>query len=99
MPLTRGSGRTKSSIRPPLPRGFRIGTRTRAGSRPSTSRTLTEGPAETYGPEPERLNNVFGARLRITALRAGAGPGVELLEYLAPGGGRPMPAGGRPNHL
>ena len=36
------------------------------------------------GPEQERLNNVFGARLRITALRAAAGPGIELLEYLAP---------------
>jgi len=28
------------------------------------------GTAENYGPEQERLNNVFGARLRITALRA-----------------------------
>jgi len=57
------------------------------------------GHSENYGPEQERLNNVFGARLRITALRAGAGPGVELLEYLAPGGGRPMPADARPNDL
>jgi catechol 2,3-dioxygenase-like lactoylglutathione lyase family enzyme len=50
------------------------------------------GTSENYGPEQERLNNVFGARLRITALRAAAGPGVELLEYLTPAGGRPMPA-------
>jgi catechol 2,3-dioxygenase-like lactoylglutathione lyase family enzyme len=49
------------------------------------------GESENYGPEQERLNNVFGARLRITALRAGAGPGVELLEYLAPRTGRPFP--------
>jgi catechol 2,3-dioxygenase-like lactoylglutathione lyase family enzyme len=49
------------------------------------------GASENYGPEQERLNNVFGARLRITALRADAGPGVELLEYLAPRSGRPMP--------
>ena len=49
------------------------------------------GASENYGPEQERLNNVFGARLRITALRAARGPGVELLEYLAPAGGRPMP--------
>jgi catechol 2,3-dioxygenase-like lactoylglutathione lyase family enzyme len=49
------------------------------------------GTSENYGPEQERLNNVFGARLRITALRALSGPGVELLEYLAPRTGRPMP--------
>jgi catechol 2,3-dioxygenase-like lactoylglutathione lyase family enzyme len=49
------------------------------------------GASENYGPEQERLNNVFGARLRITALRASSGPGVELLEYLAPRTGRPMP--------
>jgi catechol 2,3-dioxygenase-like lactoylglutathione lyase family enzyme len=49
------------------------------------------GGSENYGPEQERLNNVFGARLRITALRAEHGPGIELLEYLAPRSGRPMP--------
>lgn len=49
------------------------------------------GHSENYGPEQERLNNVFGARLRITALRANRGPGVELLEYLAPRSGRPIP--------
>ena len=49
------------------------------------------GGAENYGTEQEHLNNVFGARLRITALRAAKGPGVELLEYLAPRTGRPMP--------
>jgi catechol 2,3-dioxygenase-like lactoylglutathione lyase family enzyme len=50
------------------------------------------GESENYGPEQERLNNVFGARLRITTLRAPAGPGVELLEYLTPRDGRPTPA-------
>ena len=49
------------------------------------------GTSENYGVEQEHLNNVFGARLRITALRAAHGPGVELLEYLAPRTGRPMP--------
>jgi len=49
------------------------------------------GTSENYGTEQEHLNNVFGARLRITALRAATGPGVELLEYLAPRTGRPMP--------
>jgi len=57
------------------------------------------GESENYGPEQERLNNVFGARLRITALRAAAGPGVEFLEYLAPANGRPYPADARPNDL
>jgi catechol 2,3-dioxygenase-like lactoylglutathione lyase family enzyme len=57
------------------------------------------GHSENYGPEQERLNSVFGARLRITALRAEAGPGVELLEYLSPGDGRPMPADERANDL
>jgi len=57
------------------------------------------GESENYGPEQERLNNVFGARLRITALRAAAGPGIEFLEYLAPRDGRPMPADERANDL
>lgn len=57
------------------------------------------GTAENHGIEQERLNNVFGARLRITALKAGAGPGIELLEYLSPPGGRPMPADTRANDL
>lgn len=50
------------------------------------------GGATNYGTEQEHLNNVFGARLRITALRGPSGPGVEFLEYLAPGDGRPAPA-------
>ncbi len=57
------------------------------------------GGSEYFGPEQERLNAVFGARLRITTLRAARGPGVELLEYLAPGGGRPRPGAARANDL
>lgn len=50
------------------------------------------GGAENSGDEQEHLNNVFGVRLRITSLRAeGGGPGVELLEYLAPSDGRDSP--------
>jgi catechol 2,3-dioxygenase-like lactoylglutathione lyase family enzyme len=49
------------------------------------------GESENHGVEQEHLNAVFGARLRITALRAGKGPGIELLEYLAPRDGRPRP--------
>ncbi len=50
------------------------------------------GTSENSGIEQERLNAVRGARLRITTLRAERGPGVELLEYVAPDGGSPMPA-------
>ena len=49
------------------------------------------GGSENHGPEQERLNNVPGARLRITTLRAAEGPAIELLEYLAPRDGRPFP--------
>lgn len=57
------------------------------------------GESENWGSEQEHLNNVFGARLRITTLRAGAGPGVELLEYLSPPGGRAYPPDARANDL
>ena len=57
------------------------------------------GESENYGPEQEHLNSVFGARLRITALRAANGPGIELLQYLSPRGGRPMPRDARANDL
>ncbi|HET6892948.1 MAG TPA: VOC family protein, partial [Pyrinomonadaceae bacterium] len=58
------------------------------------------GASENYGTEQEHLNNVFGARLRITSLRAsGGGPGIEFLEYLAPRDGRPFPGDERANDL
>lgn len=57
------------------------------------------GESENYGPEQEHLNSVFGARLRITSLRASNGPGIELLEYLAPTNGRSMPGDERANDL
>lgn len=57
------------------------------------------GTSENYGIEQEHLNNVHGARLRITALRATSGPGIELLEYLAPSDGRPSPVGLAANDL
>jgi catechol 2,3-dioxygenase-like lactoylglutathione lyase family enzyme len=57
------------------------------------------GTSENWGTEQEHLNNVFGARLRITTLRGTSGPGVELLEYVAPRDGRPMPADERANDL
>ncbi|HEX6434436.1 MAG TPA: VOC family protein, partial [Gemmatimonadales bacterium] len=57
------------------------------------------GESMNFGIEQERLNNVPGARLHITALRASGGPGIEFLEYLAPADGRSYPATARPNDL
>jgi catechol 2,3-dioxygenase-like lactoylglutathione lyase family enzyme len=57
------------------------------------------GESENYGTEQEHLNGLFGAHLRITSLRAPAGPGIELLEYLAPRDGRPRPPDARPDDL
>ena len=51
------------------------------------------GGAHNFGTAQEHLNQVFGARLRITALKAERGPGIEFLEYIAPPGGRELPAG------
>ena len=57
------------------------------------------GTSENWGPEQERLNGVFGARLRITTLRAARGPGIELLEYRTPRDGRARPGDARANDL
>jgi len=57
------------------------------------------GESENYGNEQEHLNNVFGARLRITSLPSASGPDIEFLEYLTPRDGRPMPADTRANDL
>ena len=57
------------------------------------------GESENYGTEQEHLNNVFGARLRITGLRAPSGFGIEFLEYLAPRDGKPAPADEHANDL
>src|SRR5436190_1987994 len=42
------------------------------------------GESENFGTEQEHLNQVFGAHLRITGMRAASGPGIEFLEYLTP---------------
>jgi catechol 2,3-dioxygenase-like lactoylglutathione lyase family enzyme len=49
------------------------------------------GESENFGTEQEHLNQVFGAHLHITGMRASAGPGIEFLEYLTPRDGRPRP--------
>jgi catechol 2,3-dioxygenase-like lactoylglutathione lyase family enzyme len=61
-----------------------------------------KGESENYGTEQEHLNNVFGARLRITGLRPASdagGIGIEFLEYLAPRDGRPYPMDAKANDL
>src|SRR5881394_3821700 len=57
------------------------------------------GESENLGTEQEHLNQVFGAHLRITGMRANAGPGIEFLEYLSPRDGRPRPADIRANDI
>jgi catechol 2,3-dioxygenase-like lactoylglutathione lyase family enzyme len=57
------------------------------------------GESENYGTEQEHLNQVFGSRVRISGLKAQAGPGVEFLEYLTPRDGRPAPLDTRANDL
>lgn len=57
------------------------------------------GESRNHGTEQEHLNNVAGAKLRITGLKAAQGPGIEFLEYLAPRTGRPAPADSRANDL
>lgn len=57
------------------------------------------GESENFGTEQEHLNQVFGAHLRITGMRASSGPGIEFLEYLTPRDGRPRPADAHANDI
>ena len=57
------------------------------------------GESMNFGTQQEHLNNVPGARLHITGLRASGGPGIEFLEYLSPSDGRDYPADARSNDL
>lgn len=58
------------------------------------------GESVNFGTEQEHLNNVFGARLHITGLRAAEdGIAVEFLEYLAPRDGKPFPRDTRSSDL
>jgi catechol 2,3-dioxygenase-like lactoylglutathione lyase family enzyme len=57
------------------------------------------GESMNNGTEQEHLNNVAGARLHISGLRATSGPGIEFLEYLAPRDGHPAPKDTRANDL
>jgi catechol 2,3-dioxygenase-like lactoylglutathione lyase family enzyme len=51
-----------------------------------------KGESHNVGAEQAHLNNVKGAELKITGLRAMQGFGVEFLQYLSPGPGRDFPS-------
>src|SRR5438552_6005361 len=57
------------------------------------------GESENFGTEQEHLNQVFGAHLHITVMRADVGPGIEFLEYLTPRDGRARSADIRANDI
>lgn len=54
---------------------------------------------ENYGPEHEHLSRVSNLHIKVTRLNPTHGIGVELLEYLSPQDGRPMPDDIRANDI
>jgi catechol 2,3-dioxygenase-like lactoylglutathione lyase family enzyme len=58
-----------------------------------------KGESWNKGIEQEHLNNVEGASLHITGYRAQRGPGIEFLQYIQPGPGKPYPADSRPDDI
>jgi catechol 2,3-dioxygenase-like lactoylglutathione lyase family enzyme len=60
---------------------------------------MRKGDSWNMGMEQAHLNFVEGASLHITGLRTATGPGIEFLEYLKPGAGKPYPADTRTDDL
>lgn len=58
-----------------------------------------KGDSWNMGMEQAHLNFVEGASLHITGLRTSAGPGIEFLQYLKPGPGKPYPADSRTDDI
>jgi catechol 2,3-dioxygenase-like lactoylglutathione lyase family enzyme len=58
-----------------------------------------KGDSWNKGSEQEHLNNVEGASLHITGYRAAAGPGIEFLQYINPGPGKPYPVNSRTDDI
>jgi catechol 2,3-dioxygenase-like lactoylglutathione lyase family enzyme len=54
-----------------------------------------KGDSWNKGIEQAHLNNVEEASLHITGYRAAQGPGIEFLQYINPGPGKPYPADSR----
>jgi catechol 2,3-dioxygenase-like lactoylglutathione lyase family enzyme len=55
--------------------------------------------SENFGTAQELLSGLAGVKVRISSLKAPAGIGIELLEYLQPHDGRSIPPDTRPNDL
>jgi catechol 2,3-dioxygenase-like lactoylglutathione lyase family enzyme len=55
--------------------------------------------SQNFGLEQARLSGVTGARVRISRLQGSAGLGIELLEYVEPEDGRPIPIDTQVNDL
>jgi catechol 2,3-dioxygenase-like lactoylglutathione lyase family enzyme len=58
-----------------------------------------KGDSWNKGIEQSHLNYIEGASLHITGLRAAEGPGIEFLQYLLPGPGKPYPADSRTDDI
>ncbi|HRH50602.1 MAG TPA: VOC family protein [Panacibacter sp.] len=58
-----------------------------------------KGDSWNMGMEQAHLNNIEGASLHITGLRAAAGTGIEFLQYLQPGAGKPFPTNTRADDI
>jgi catechol 2,3-dioxygenase-like lactoylglutathione lyase family enzyme len=55
--------------------------------------------SENFGSEQEDLSGIPHVKVKISSLKASAGLGIELLEYVELASGRPMPTNTRPNDL
>ncbi len=97
MRLMRNSRNTRSASR--SLRGRRHGNETQC--RVLSRRTWFHliGNSFNYGGEQELLSGVAGARVRITSLRGAKGPGLELLQYEAPGSTNKLREISSPNDL
>lgn len=58
-----------------------------------------KGDSWNMGMEQAHLNNIEGASLHITGLRGASGAGIEFLQYLQPGPGKPFPANTRADDI
>lgn len=58
-----------------------------------------KGDSWNKGIEQEHLNNIEGASLHITGYGAAKGPGIEFLQYINPGPGKPYPKDSRTDDI
>ncbi len=58
-----------------------------------------KGESWNAGMEQAHLNNIEGASLHITGLRCNSGVGIEFLQYLYPGPGKPFPPNSMANDI